>query len=196
MMDCVKSGRLISRLRREKGLTQKELAEAMHLSDRTISKWERGAGCPDVSLLPELSALLGVNIEKILSGDLRPNAADRGNMKKIQFYVCPDCGNILFSTGESDISCCGRKLPPLAARPEDERHQIRIEKIEDDYYIALDHEMSKQHYITFIAYVCCDRVLFIKLYPEQSAEARFPQMHGGRLYVCCSQDGLMIKDKV
>lgn len=63
-MDCSKVGNLIYTLRTEKGMTQKALANAMNISDRTISKWERGAGCPDVSLLRELSDILGVNIEK------------------------------------------------------------------------------------------------------------------------------------
>ena len=68
-MDCSKVGNLIYTLRTEKGMTQKALANAMNISDRTISKWERGAGCPDVSLLRELSDILGVNIEKILLGE-------------------------------------------------------------------------------------------------------------------------------
>lgn len=116
-MDCGKVGALIQRLRRESGMTQKALADALHISDRTVSKWERGAGCPDVSLLGGLSAVLKVDMEKILKGDLEQNAVDGGNMKKIKFYVCPDCGNILFCTGENEISCCGRKLAPLARQP-------------------------------------------------------------------------------
>lgn len=194
-MDCSKVGKLILSLRQEQGLTQKELAVKMNISDRTISKWERGIGCPDVSLLHELSVILGVNIEKILLGDLEPNDRDRGNMKKIKFYVCPNCGNILFSTGESELSCCGRKLSPMTAHEEDASHQIHIEEVEDEFYITLQHDMNKQHYITFFAYVSYDRVLLVKLYPEQSMEVRFPKMRGGELYVCCSQHGLIRKGK-
>lgn len=195
-MDCCKVGALIQRLRREKGMTQKALADALHISDRTVSKWERGAGCPDVSLLGGLSAVLKVDMEKILKGDLEQNAVDGGNMKKIKFYVCPDCGNILFCTGENEISCCGRKLAPLARQQEDSGHSIQVEEIEDDFYVTLQHEMSKRHYITFIAYASYDRVLFIKLYPEQAAQARFPKMHGGVLYACCNKHGLIIKGKI
>lgn len=194
-MDCNKVGKLILTLRQEKGMTQKALANAMNISDRTISKWERGIGCPDVSLLHELSNILEVNIEKILLGDLEPNEKDRGNMKKVKFYVCPECGNILFCTGENEISCCGRKLNPLIPQLEDAAHEIQIEEIEDDFYVTLQHEMSKQHYITFIAYVTYDRVLLVKLYPEQSAEVRFPKMHGGEFYVCCNQHGIIKKAK-
>lgn len=194
-MDCSKVGRLILNLRKEKNMTQKALADRMNISDRTISKWERGIGCPDVTLLRELSGVLGVNIGKLLQGDLEPNEADGGNMKKIKFYVCPECGNVLCSTGDAEISCCGRKLEALAARKEDAEHQISVEVIEDDDYITMDHEMSKQHFISFVAYVRYDRVLLIKLYPEQQAEVRFPKVKGGDIYVYCTCHGLIKKGK-
>ena len=88
-MDCSKVGKLIFGLRKEKGMTQKQLADAMNISDKTISKWERGLGCPDVSLLRELSEVLNVDIEKILLGDLEPNNADGGNMKKNKILYMP-----------------------------------------------------------------------------------------------------------
>lgn len=191
-MDCKKVGILIHGLRKEKKLTQKQLADAMNISDKTISKWERGLGCPDVSLLHELSDVLNVNIEKILLGDLDPNNADGGNMKKIKFYVCPTCGNIIFSTGEAELSCCGRKLIPLIAKPSDKDHHLQVETIEDDYYITFLHEMSKEHYINFIAYVACDRIFMVRLYPEQSGEVRFPKLYGGKLYFGCNQHGLWV----
>jgi transcriptional regulator with XRE-family HTH domain len=195
-MDCSKTGKLILSLRKEKGMTQKVLADAMNISDRTISKWERGIGCPDVSLLHELSNILGVNIEKLLLGDLEPNEAHGGNMKKIKFYVCPTCGNSLCSTGEAEISCCGRKIQPLAAQPEDLDHDIIISEFDGEYHLTMEHEMTKQHYISFIAYVTYDKVLFMKLYPEQSAEIRFPKMYGGDIYLYCSKHGLMKKGKI
>ncbi|MCT4619107.1 MAG: helix-turn-helix domain-containing protein [Marinisporobacter sp.] len=194
-MDCNKIGKLILSLRKEKNMTQKEIADAMNISDKTISKWERGLGCPDVSLLNDLSHILGVNIEKILLGDLSPNDADGGNMKRIKFYVCPSCGNLVNNTGQAEISCCGRKLEPLIAKPEDDTHNIRIDEIEEDYYITIPHEMSKSHYISFVAYVKYDRVLIVKLYPEQDAAVRFPKMYGGKLYFYCSQHGLWVKEK-
>lgn len=103
-MDCKKVGMLIRSLRLEQNMTQKQLAEKMNISDKAISKWERGVGCPDVSLLPELAALLGVSIEKILGGDLEVNAFTGGNMKQTQYYVCPFCGNLMLSTGKAEIS--------------------------------------------------------------------------------------------
>lgn len=192
-MDCGKIGKLIRDLRIEKKMTQRALADAMNLSDRTISKWERGLGCPDVSLLQTLSALLGVDVGKMLSGDLAPNRADGGNMKRTKFYVCPGCGNVLMATGEAELSCCGRKLSPLEARPQEEGHTISMRQVEDEIYVTIDHPMEKSHFISFIAYVGYDRVLLVKLYPEQGAEARLPQMRGGTLYLHCSEHGLMMK---
>jgi len=189
-MDCSKVGELILKLRKEKKMTQKQLADAMNISDKAISKWERGLGCPDVSLLQELSRILEVNIEKILIGSLEPNDPDGGNMKKIRFYVCPNCGNVLTATGEAEISCCGRKLLPLIPEPADKIHSLAAEEIENELYITCNHEMSKEHYISFIAYVSYDRVLLIKLYPEQNAEVRFPKMRKGKFYFYCSQHGL------
>ena len=192
-MENEKIGNLILRMRKEKGFTQKQLADSISVSDKTVSKWERGLGCPDVSLLGELAKALGVSVDKILSGSLYPNDTNVGNLKRIKFYLCPVCGNIMTSVGESEISCCGRKLEALSAKPADKEHEISIETIEDDYYISFAHEMSKGHYISFMAYVRDDKLLFIKLYPEQGGEVRFARMHGGKIYYACNRHGLWVK---
>lgn len=191
-MDCQKVGKLIWELRKEKGLTQKQLAQAVNISDKAISKWERGLGMPDVSLLHQVAEVLGVNVENLLSGNLTQNNPDGGNMKKLKFFVCPTCGNIATATGEGEFACCGRKLTALAAKPGDEAHNLNVEIIEDDYYITFTHEMTKAHYINFVAYVSWDRVLLVRLYPEQGGEVRFPRLHGGKLYFSCNQHGLWV----
>lgn len=193
-MDQKKVGELLCGLRKEKGLTQKQLADAMHLSDRTISKWERGLGYPDVSLLRALSDLLGVNIERILQGDLAPNDLDGGNMKRIKFYVCPLCGNILTATAPGEISCCGRKLTALPAKPKDETHFLKVSAMEDETYITFSHPMEKEHYLSFIASVGYDRMLLVRLYPEQGSEVRIPRIAGGKLYFGCSRHGLWVNE--
>lgn len=190
IMDYMKVGNLILNLRKEKNMTQKQLGDQMNISDKTISKWERGLGCPDVSLLGELSNILGINIEKILSGELDPKDADGGNMKKTKFYVCSTCGNIMTTTGEAELACCGRKLTALVPQKADDTHHLTIEVIENDFYITFQHEMKKEHYIGFVAYVTCDRILFVRLYPEQGSELRIPRMNGGRWYYYCNQHGL------
>ena len=194
-MDCIKVGKLISDLRREKQMTQKTLADAMNISDRTISKWERGRGCPDVSLLGELSQILEVDIEQLLSGELEPNTRG-GNMKRIKFYVCATCGNVLFGLSEATVSCCGRKLSPLHTNADIENHEVLVEEIEDDYFISMNHAMTKAHYISFAACVFYDSVLLVKLYPEQNAEVRIPKLHGNhsnKVYIYCTEHGLLEK---
>lgn len=189
-MNCEKAGELIRILRIEKHLTQKQLAEAMNISDKTVSKWERGLGYPDVSLLPELAAILNVNIEKILEGNLNPNEILGGNMRMIQFYVCPECGNIMTSTGAASISCCGRKLEAQEAKKASDEHLLNVDTIEDEWYIETTHAMEKTHYISFIAYVMGDKVIMVKQYPEWGIHLRLPKMGHGKLYAYCTQHGL------
>lgn len=198
-MNPEKIGSLIFQLRKEKNLTQKQLGEKLELSDKTISKWERGLGCPDISLLRDISKIFNVNIEKILLGDLQENDINGGNMKRIKFYVCPNCGNVINSTGDGDFSCCGRKLEALVPKVMNENHSINIEEVENDYYVEINHEMTKDHFISFVAYVTYDRVLLIKLYPEQSPTVRFPRLGGkferGKFYMYCNQHGLLMKGR-
>ncbi len=148
-------------------------------------------GCPDVSLWEELSVLLGADIRKLLQGELNPNQPDVGKLDRIQFYVCPTCGNILTSTGAATVSCCGRQLNPLEADKDTEGHEITVQIVDNEYYITFDHEMSKEHYILFAAYVCDDRVLLNRFYPEQEPAFRLPMMRrAGNLYFYCTEHGL------
>ena len=74
-MDKEKTGQLITELRKEKGLTQKQLAEALNVTDKAVSKWERGLSFPDISMLEPISELLGVSIMEILAGERQPEDA-------------------------------------------------------------------------------------------------------------------------
>jgi Predicted transcriptional regulators len=191
LMDCAKVGQLICQLRKERGLTQKVIATALNISDKTISKWERGYGCPDISLLTGLSGVLGADILKLLEGDLDPNRKDSGNIRLTRFYVCPACGNILTSTGKASIFCCGRKLEPLIPMRQSPSHQMEVSVVDIEYYVTVRHEMRKDHYISFIAYVGADQFLVKRLYPEQDASVRIPLMQpGGKFYAYCTRDGL------
>lgn len=193
-MDCKKVGQLIYELRKERNMTQRALAEQLHISDKTVSKWERGLGCPDVSLLGELSNLFGVGVEKILEGDLHPNEKESGNMKLIKFYSCPYCGNVLTGTGDASLSCCGRILEPLQAEQATGEHNILVEGYDDEYYVTLQHEMSKEHYISFAALVTFDSFFLIKMYPEQNASFYLPKLRRyADLYVYCTKHGLFKK---
>ncbi len=189
-MDLSKTGRVLAELRKAKGLTQKAVAEKIGVLPKTVSKWETGHGFPDVSSVSKLAEVFGVSTDAILLGEIPKNTRDIGNMKKLKFYVCSECGNVLTQTGNGEIVCCGKKLTAQKACKADEWHKIQIEEIEDDFYITWAHPMQKEHYIHFIAYVRFDRVLLIKLYPEQNGDVRFPKMYGGKIYYYCSSDGL------
>lgn len=111
-------------------------------------------------------------------------------MKNTKFYVCNKCGNLLTSTANAKLTCCGEKLLPLTAKKSDETHILKVEKLEDELYITFSHPMTKEHYISFVSYVRFDRVLTVRFYPEQDGEVRFPQMHGGKMYYYCNTHGL------
>jgi DNA-binding XRE family transcriptional regulator len=191
-MDCVKIGKLIAKLRKEKKLTQKNIADALNIQNKTVSKWECGLGCPDISLWPELSAILGVDMKQMMEGEITPNKPDSGNIDKVRFYVCPSCGNILVSTGSASISCCGKKLERILPRDASDAPKIIVEEIDIDYFITFEHPMTKEHYLSFVAYVKSDRVFLNRLYPEQSPICRFPITTGGKLYVYCIKHGLVV----
>lgn len=189
-MNQIKTGALIRRLRTESGLTQLKLAEKLNVSDKAISKWERGLGCPDVSLLGELSKVLGVELEKLLSGELGENSALGGNMKKLLFYVCPECGNIITSMTATPVCCCGKKLTALKAQKAPESERPVIELVENEYFITTAHPMEREHYISFVAFLNDDTLHFKKLYPQWDVQIRFPRLARGRLYWYCTNHGL------
>ncbi len=193
-MDSIKAGKLIQKLRREKNMTQKEIAEALNISDKTISKWERGLCCPDISLINELSKVLDVNVEKLLMGEIKENPIETGNLKHVKFYVCQNCGDIIYSTGKPDISCCGRKINALEHKEQDEAHKIKVDIIDNQNYITIKHKMTKDHYISFVAYVINNLVFLVKLYPEQNAELSIPRYGRGKLYAYCTEHGLFKKE--
>ncbi len=189
------TGSTIKRLREAKGMTQTQLAGQIGVSCKTISKWETAKGLPDISLIEPLSYVLGVSVMELMSGNTVINKNISSNILRSKFYVCPVCGNVIHTTGETVISCCGITLPPLEAEEIDEEHTVIIESVEDEKFITVKHEMTKKHYISFIAYVTSDRLQFIKLYPEGNAETRIGFRGRGYLYIYCNKHGL-IKMKV
>lgn len=181
---------MIKRLRESKHLTQHQLAEKIKVSDKTISKWETGRGYPDIALLEPLADALGVSVIELLSGEDVTNTNKAFNMLRMKLYVCPICGNVIQSAGEALISCCGIVLPALEAEPVDDEHRLRVERIEDEYYVTIPHDMSKSHYISFILAARDNGSEITKLYPEGNAEAHFKISRTNCLYYFCNQHGL------
>lgn len=184
------TGTVIKELREKCHLTQAEFAAKLNVSDKTVSKWETGKGYPDISLLEPIANVFRVSIAELLSGYAVSNVNVSANMLRSHFYVCPVCGNILHSMGEAAISCHGVLLTPCQAEDADEEHTILIEKIEDEYFVSVQHEMTKQHYISFIAALSSDQIQMVKLYPEGSAETRLKVRGVKKLLFYCNRDGL------
>ena len=156
---------VIKELREKNKLTQAELAQKLNVSDKTVSKWETGRGYPDISLLQPIAKELRVSVAELLSGNAVTNTNVSANMLKSGFYVCPVCGNVICTTGQSVVSCHGITLMPLEAEETDKRHLVTIKNIEDEYFVSAEHKMTKEHYLSFIAAVSCDRIQLVKPYP-------------------------------
>ena len=192
-MDQEKVGRIIRTFRKDKGMTQLELSELLGVTDRAVSKWERGLGCPDVSFLPKLSEIFSIDIRSILEGEMEENATRSGNMKKTKFYVCPICGNIITASENTNVSCCGRKLEGLEEKKNLDE-EMKIERVDGtELYISSSHPMTKDDYISFFSYVTSDSLLLKKLYPEWGVDIRFPWLGHGKIMWYSEKEGLKYK---
>ena len=189
-MDRYVTGAVIRRLRESKKMTQDELADKLFVTGKAVSKWETGQGFPDISLLEPLAKALDISVIELLSGEDVQNSNRSFNMLKGKFYICPVCGNVIRSTGEAVVSCCGITLPPAEAEEADADHMITTEVVEDEFYVTVDHPMTKDHFISFMAAVTDQGMEFVKLYPQGPCEARFKISRVKFLYAYCNRHGL------
>ncbi len=184
------TGSVIKELREKKHLTQAELAEKLSVSDKTVSKWETGKGYPDITLLEPIAEAFSVSITELMTGNAVENMNLSANMMRSDFYVCPVCGNVLHSMGAAVIHCHGVQLTPLDPEEPDDCHRALIERVEDEYFVTIPHEMTKKHYISFVAALSSDRIQMVKLYPEGNPEARFKINGVRKILYYCNKDGL------
>ena len=188
-MDQTRTGERIRAARLQKGLTQLALARLLHVSDKAVSKWERGRGCPDLSTLPLLADVLGLDLTTLFTEE-EETGMRNGNLKKLKVFVCPVCGNVLFALDEAQIHCCGQRLSPLQpqkAAPEERLHALRMD---EGWFLSSPHEMTKEHYISFVALLTGDMLIVKKQYPEWGLETRLPDVPRGILLWYCTQHGL------
>lgn len=193
-MDQTKTGQVIKDFRTKLGLTQKGLAERINVSDKAVSKWERGNGCPDVSLLPVLSKVFGTDIQILLTGEIDRKESEKGNMKKLKYYVCGECGNIITATSDASVTCCGNKLTALEPRKAKENEKLKIEETDGELFVSAEHPMTKEHYISFAAYQNERSVMLFKQYPEWGVQFTLPILRSGRLVWYCARCGLLYQD--
>lgn len=193
-MNTYVTGSTIKALREAKKLTQSGLADRIGVSSKTISKWETAKGLPDISLIQPLAQALGVSVIELMNGEHIINKNVSANIMRSKLYVCPICGNAIHCTGDTVVSCCGVTLPALEAEEMDEAHNLIIENVEDEHFLTIRHPMTKQHYISFAAFVTSDRFQMVKFYPEGDAQTRMQLRGKGILYFYCNQHGLYKKN--
>ena len=100
-MDQIKIGTFLKELRREKELTQGELAEKLNVSNRSVSRWETGSTLPDISILIELSEFYDVDIKEIIDGERKSeymNEETKEMMDKVVDYTTADKEMIITKT--------------------------------------------------------------------------------------------------
>ena len=192
-MNTYVTGNTIRHLREKRNMTQAELAEKIGVSSKTISKWETAKGLPDISLLQPLAQALGISVIELMNGEQITNRNVSANLLRSKFHVCPICGNLIHSTGSAVVSCCGVTLPELEVEEGDEAHEIILEQVEDECFVSISHPMTKDHFISFVAYVTCDGCRLVKLYPEGEAQTRLQLRGMGQLYWYCNRHGLFRK---
>lgn len=191
-MNAEKTGKLIHDIRTKKGLTQKELAEALNVTDKAICKWEKGHGCPDITLLAQLSKVLEIDIQSILQGELPKNRNIGGNMNRLKFYFCPSCGNLITSIKNIELSCCGNKLSPISAtKNDDKKYHPIIEEFDGQFSVSFNHPMTKSDYISNAIVVQYDKIMCVKFYAEQEAIFTLPQIGGLSLFVVSNKGELI-----
>ncbi|MBQ7099365.1 MAG: helix-turn-helix domain-containing protein [Oscillospiraceae bacterium] len=189
-MNTYVTGAAIKQLREKRGMTQAELADKIGVSSKTVSKWETARGLPDITLLQPLAQALGVCVIELMNGEPITNRNVSANLLRCRLHVCPICGNVIHALGDALVSCCGVTLPALEAEEGDDDHAISIERVEDEHFITVQHPMTKEHFISFAAFVTCDRMQLVKFYPEGNAETRMQLRGRGYLYWYCNRHGL------
>ncbi|MBQ2956484.1 MAG: helix-turn-helix domain-containing protein [Clostridia bacterium] len=184
------TGAIIRQLREQKGLTQESLAAQLHVSSKAVSKWETGQGLPDISLLEPLAKALDISMIELFAGRNIVNKNRSSNLLRSVCYVCPVCGNGILALGQAVVSCCGITLPPLQSEHADEEHPISISVSDGEYYVSIDHPMSKDHYISCIFAISDNGLQYVQLYPESFAEARFRISNVRWIYAYCNRHGM------
>ena len=192
-MNTYVTGATIKQLREGRNMTQADLADKLGVSSKTVSKWETGKGLPDITLLQPLAQALGISVIELMNGEHIANKNVSGNLLRSKFYICPVCGNVIHSTGSAVISCCGITLPPLDTEDTDDDHTVTVESVEDEHFVTIPHSMTKEHFISFVAFVTDHHLQLVKFYPESNAETRMQLRGIGYLYYYCNRHGLFRK---
>lgn len=135
-----------------------------------------------------------MDTEALLRGELGENDRGSGNLRRTRFYVCPDCGNLLFSLEGAEVSCCGRKLPALTPRKAEEAQRLTVTLSDGDWYVTAAHPMTRDHYVSCLLFLTGDTLLLRKLYPQWDLSARLPYFPQGTLLWYDTREGLLYQE--
>lgn len=113
------------------------------------------------------------------------------NCRRSAFYVCPSCANIVWSTGEAAVSCCGNALAPILPARNEGTLDATVETADGCQRVYIAHPMTKQDHLLFIAAVGDDLVRIKRLYPQQEARAEFPLQGHCAIYAYGQDCGLV-----
>lgn len=186
-------GEKILKIRKENALTQIQLAKMLSVTDKAVSKWERNICLPDIFVLKKFCDTFNVDMQSLLSVDSDCNKKGE-NMRNTKFYICKNCGNITFSTGNTKVICCNDIIEkhPLTKATDDTA--LIIEEIDGEKYITSSHPMTKENYILFVAFLKGGELQLFKQYPEWEINVRIPKRARGRLLWYAPDIGLTYMD--
>ena len=119
------------------------------------------------------------------------NSNVAANLRRSKLYVCPDCGNVVWSAGEVAVRCCSNVLEPLAPVENDGVLDATVEHADGVQRVRIIHPMVKDDHLMFIAAVGDDLVRIKRLYPEQEARAEFPLQGRCKIYAYGKGCGLV-----
>ena len=139
----------------------------------------------------EVVSYLGALLPTLKRWRLQVNRNVAANLKKGFFHVCPSCSNIVWSSGETTVSCCHEALEPLTATSYTGILDATVETTDGCQRVHIDHPMSKENHLLFIAAVGDDLVRIKRLYPEQEARAEFYLQGPARIYAYGKGCGLV-----
>jgi DNA-binding XRE family transcriptional regulator len=266
---------VLAQVRKEKGVTQEELARKVYVTRQAVSRWETGDSEPSIDMRKLLANVLDVPVVDLLDlpdepacqccgtpfavpnmpfgtnadgtenhdycgwcyhdgkfsglgldetiehnvpylmeatgytqeeavsfmGAILPtlkrwkNVENRNvsaDCRRGAFYVCPTCGNVVWSMGEVTANCCGNVLDPLALVRDAGALQAKVEVADGCTRVCIDHPMTKGNHLLFIAAIGDDLVRIKRLYPEQEARAEFPLQGPCKVYAYGKDCGLVL----
>lgn len=152
------TGPAIKALRERKGLTQKQLAEQILVSDKAVSKWETGKGLGRTSLCwSPWPRPWGSRWRNCCPGSTGPTPIGPAICCAVSGMSVLSAAMWSMPWDKGVFTAVGVALPPAEAEEAEGEHAITVEQVEDDYYVTLDHPMSKGHFLSFVAYLTTDR---------------------------------------